>query len=694
MKQFTHLEQVLLATAEAIRPPERLTVSQAAEKYRYLNNAGHYIGPWKNDTAPYLVEIMDEMTSLEYTAIVFAGPARCGKSDIFFNLLTHTAICDPADMMLVHMTQGTARDWSQGDLRRFFRHTKPAGAKVVPGRQNMNVHDIRFLSGMRLLVKWPTISELSGKTIPRLWLMDYDRMPQDVDKEGPPFDLARKRSQTFGRHAMTVAESSPGYEITSSNYTLKTKHEAPPTDGILSVYNRGDRRRLYWQCAHCKQPFEGDFHLLSYPDSADPVEAAEMATLDCPHCGYSHTHEAGPGQPGKHELNYTGRWVKDGQIWVPETNTMVGDAVRSDIASFWLKGTAAAFIDWKSLVLRYLKAMELYETSGLTGALKTTVNVDQGLPFLSPSMKGERLPEDLKERAVDLGDRVVPDGVRFLMATIDVQKHAFIVQVQGIGEGGDITVIDRFKIFKSERLDEDGERHWVSPATYLEDWKLLVSEVIEKTYPLDDDSGRHMAIKAIGCDSGGRDGVTTMAYRFWRYLRDEHPGNHHMRFQLIKGEAKPNTPRARVSYPDSERKDQRAGARGEIPVLILNTNILKDALNAMLDRTEPKGGRVNFPDWLESWFFAELTAEIKTNKGWENPKKHRNEAWDLLVYCLGLLISRHARAETINWESPPQWAEIWDKNDLVFLPQTEPRPFEPETEESAIDLSELGKKLA
>jgi phage terminase large subunit GpA-like protein len=66
---------------------------------------------------------------------------------------------------------------------------------------------------MLFTLSWPTISELSGKPIPRLWLSDYDRMPQNVDGEGAPFDLARKRAQTFKRYGMTVAESSPGFAV-------------------------------------------------------------------------------------------------------------------------------------------------------------------------------------------------------------------------------------------------------------------------------------------------------------------------------------------------------------------------------------------------------------------------------------------------------------------------------------------------
>lgn len=225
--RYQSIEAMLLSTAAAIRPPERLSVSEAAEKYRIVNNPGSYVGPWMNSTAPYLVEIMDMLQSTDVTAVIFAGPARCGKSDIFFNWLEYTAICDPADMMVVHMKQATARDWSIGDLRKTFRSNPALNDCVVPGRQNMNVHDIHFMSGMRLLVKWPTITELSGKTVPRVWFMDYDRMDNDVDQEGPPFDLGRKRTQTFGRYGMTVAEASPGYEVEKAGWRGETPHEAP-----------------------------------------------------------------------------------------------------------------------------------------------------------------------------------------------------------------------------------------------------------------------------------------------------------------------------------------------------------------------------------------------------------------------------------------------------------------------------------
>lgn len=690
--KFETVEQMLIATAEAIRPPERLTVSEAAARYRKLHNPGAYSGPWLNETTPQMVEPMNTLTSTEFTGMIFVGPAQSAKTDsLALNWLTYTAVCDPADFMIVQTSQGTARDFSKRRVERLFRHSPRVGSMVLPGRQNQNTYDTKFISGMLLTLSWPTINELSGKPIGRLLLTDYDRMPENIDGEGSPYDLAKKRATTFGRYGMTAAESSPGYEVDNPRWQPTVPHEAPPTRGILALYNRGDRRRWLWKCPHCATKFEPEFSYLRWPESSDKLESAEQAYMVTPCCGGIIHHSEGISGPGKYELNLGGKWIRAGQKWEVD-DSIVGTAVRSDIASFWLKGVCASFADWKSLVFNFLAAQEEYEKTGSHEALKTTVNTDQGLPFIAPAARASRLPEDLKARAEDFGDRIVPDGVRFLIASIDVQKSRFVVQVHGVGEGGDFWIVDRFDVRKSKRLDAESERLPVDPASYLEDWQLLVDQVIERTYLLNDGSDRKMRIKAIGCDSGGREGVTVKAYEFWRWLRDSHPGDHHSRFRLIKGEANRNAPRVRISYPDSDRRDRRAAARGEVPVLMINPNELKDQVAGMLDRHDERGGRVNYPSWLPDWFFSELCAEQRTAQGWINPKRLRNESFDLMVYAVAICVSSLVRLEQIDWNSPPAWAKDWDENDLVSN-KDEPIAFSQRTEKKA-DLSSLAEQLA
>jgi phage terminase large subunit GpA-like protein len=126
---------------------------------------------------------------------------------------------------------------------------------------------------------------------------------------------------------------------------------------------------------------------------------------------------------------------------------------------------------------------------------------------------------------------------------------------------------------------------------------------------------------------------------------------------------------------------------------MINSTVMKDTVFGMLGRTDPGGGMINFPAWAPDWLYTQLTAETRTVKGWQNLKGKRNEAWDLLYYCVSLCIFEPIRIEKLNWTTPPIWAEDWDKNDLVFDPEKSPAPFA-RNAPKRYDLAKLGETLA
>ena len=684
-KTYSSLNNIVVEAVQSAKPPERLTVSQAAEKYVYLKNPGSYIGPWKNSTVKYMVEPMDCLTDSDLQALIFVGGAQTGKTQsLLLNWLTYSVCVDPMDMIVYSPSMSSARDFSIRRVDRLHEHSEAVGSKLGYSADSDNKFDKHYRNGMLFSLSWPSATELAGKPIPRVGLTDYDRMVEDVDGEGSPFDLASKRTTTFGSFGMTVAESSPSRQITNHRWIAKTPHEAPPTTGILDLYNRGDRRRWYWPCPHCETYFEGTFEMLEWDEKEDDISTSETVRMLCPHC-----HSAiSPSH--RYEMNQLGTWLKDGQI-IDKNWKVIGQGVRSSYASFWLRGVAAAFVTWQKLVETYLTLTRMYESSGDEGALQKFYNTDLAEIYIPKSLESIRVPEALKSRSENLGNKVVPLGTRFLIATVDVQKNMFVVQVHGICPGSpfDMVIIDTFKVYKSKRYDEDGDALWIKPATYLEDWDLLESEVMDKDYPLADNSGRLMSIKMVASDSGGKEGVTTNAYNFYRKLKSE---NKHGRFHLLKGDPNPNAVRTRVSYPDSQRKDRNAGARGDIPVLLLNSNSLKDTLSGRLDCVEPGKGMIRFPDWLPDTFYMELCAETRTHKGWEAKSGVRNEHWDLSYYAIGVCISKLINIERLDWSNPPKWADEWDKNELVRGGEA-PKPFA-QTEKTDYDFAELAKRLA
>jgi phage terminase large subunit GpA-like protein len=708
---FESLEHMQATAFAQLSPEEQLSVVEVAEKYVYIKQPGSYVGYWSRKKAPYLVEPQEVLTSLDFTGMIFLGPARTGKSQMALNHIAHTAKTDPTDYQVVQMSQHKARKWSKSDLAKMLRDSKDIHSLLLPGRQNDNTYDKEFTSGMRLMVNWPTAKNLSGDTIRLNWIMDYDRIEDDIEGEGNAFDLTDKRGESFKRFRMTAAESSPNpdKEIADPKWRGKTPHEAPPIKGIFSLYNRGDRRRWNWECPSCSTAFEPSFKLFNYPKSDDMMEASEMVTLRCPHCSFDMTPDM------KEDLNLGGRWIKDGQIWLPKTKEIVPingmKVARSDIASFWMKGPAAIFQDWDKIVLSYLRAEKEFEDTGDEMPLRKTVTTDQGDYYIPKSRLSERTPEDLKDKANDWGSTedcpTVPRGVRFLIATIDIQAKSFVVQVHGFTADGDVVLIDFFKLRKSRRLDADNDPLPIDPAAYGEDWDILVDEVMKKTYPVDDDSGRHMQIKITGSDSAGREGFTTQAYAFWRRLKTGGEGLHR-RFVLIKGDGSPNAPRTAVSWPDQQHKDKNSPVRGDVPVLRLQSNMLKDTVDVMLARRadenspESGGGMVRFPSWTPYFIYQQLTTEIRTQKGWINPHSRRNEALDLLYYALAVAIrppdlATNApwaviRWDRIDWDNPPSWAKEWDENDLVIdTKTTSVRLIEPAKPRPS--LADLAKQL-
>jgi len=653
------------------RPPVRMPVNQAASKFVRVQSGGGGSAPWDGSLTPYMIEPMDMLTSRLFEAVIFAGPARTGKTQALIDCFAgYMVTCDPSDMLVVQISQEKAKDFSKLRINRMHRNSPEIGSRLSAQKQDDNVFEKYYKAGNVLKLGWPTVKQLSSSEFKYVALTDYDRMPENVDREGSPFILGKKRTQTYLSRGMTLAESSPGHEVLDPKWKPSSLHEAPPTRGILSLFNQGDRRRLYWPCACCGEYFmpAPGIEAFSFNKNVDLFGVTDttltgVVGLICTECGEV------IDEKNKAQMN-------SGCVWVPEgcrieregkTHGLVGEPRKSTIASYWMPGAAAAYQSWTSIVQNYLNALREFDITGSEESLKATTNVDQGAPYLPRRLLSEISATDIEKRAEDLPKRLLPEGARFLVASIDVQLTKFVCQVIAFGEGFENWLIDRFDIHISKRT-ADGEVLPLDPAGYIEDWDLITDKVIKRSYPLSDGSGRNMSILVTGCDSGGRAGVTDNAYNYWRKLKNK---NLHKRFMLIKGErARPEARKPMVikSYPDNtKRSDRTSQARGDVPVWILNSTLLKDSVSADMKRDLPGPRYMHYPDWLSLSFYEELTAEVRTDKGWENPSKSRNETFDLYYYAKGCARAYmvEKRLQEIDWASPPAWAEMWDNNSEV-----------------------------
>lgn len=653
------------AALPALAPVQRITVPAAAAEYRYLDNPGYH-GKWQNDVAPYMVEPAEQQTSRRFGGVIFAGPARTAKTaQLIENKATHTIVAQPRNLMIVHMTQFSARKFSLEKLDNMIRVSPEIAKRLLVD----NTYDKTFIGGTRLSIAWPTIAHLSGSDVPEVLLTDYDRMPEDIDGEGDAFSLAQKRTQTFGSLGNVTAESSPGRTVTNPDWTPSTPHEPPPTTGILDLFGQGTRGRLYWPCPQCRDEYHVGFDRMQWPEGAPPREAGEQAVMVCPYCGYP-----APAQVKK-ELTAHSRWLHEGRnaaAWAADANLTAADMIDAGIlspidgdirstslASYWMEGPAAAFQSWAQLVERYLAALETYKLTGDEQKLKTTVNLDQGRAHVEKALAtSTHMTENaLKKSAISLSaKRSAPNWARFITIQVDVQGTYFAVQADAWGVGLRRALIDRWNIFKPA---SDTER-MLDPARYATDWTQLF-DLLDLSFPVE---GTEFALRPMGLtvDSGGRPGVTPRAYAFWRRAQKRGLGK---RVNLVKGNhVKRGLPedqrRAYVAYPERSTENGKKRAL-DVPVIWVGTDALKDEISAALTMEEDGPGSYRIAAGLDESVFAEMAAERRTDSGWDKkPGVLRNEAFDLAVYGKALVLIKGG--EKIDWSKPPNWAAVLDLN--------------------------------
>lgn len=661
-----------------------MKVSEGAASNLVIKQTGGAGGSWSPDETPYMVGPMDALASREHEAVIFVGPARTGKTaGLLLGWMAHNVVNDPGDMLFIQMTKDEARKFSKTDVDRAMRNSPAIHAMKSPRAIDSNTFDTMFRHGMYLRIAWPTIGNVSGSTYRYVAITDIDRMEnaENVDGEGPLFDLAKKRTTTFLSRGMTLVESSPGRLIEDPNWVAATPHEAPPTKGILSLYNRSDRHRWYWRCPDCSESFEaapglGLFSLLPTEEElledvrtiSIPTVAEQFAKVVCPHCGSV----IEPKQKGM--LNRP----EHGAIWLPDkvirdkNGDFHGTPLRSRLRGYWLGGVAAAYQNWGSLIENYLLGLQEFALTSSEEKLKQTVTTDQGMPYMSHHLKQAQMnnarPQD---RAEDNMERyVVPAETRCLGASVDVQGGVgsrFVVQIMAIGPHREKWLVDRFEIKKSFREGMGDEFAPIDPAGYAEDWDVLTEKLLRATWRTPD-ANREIKLKFVVVDSGGEDGVTDKAYMWKRRLRKVGLFN---KVILYKGASSRTAPIIKESMVGkSNAKD-----KGDIPLLYCNPNLLSDMVAADLKRQTAGAGYIHMPKakhptlnpngWLPQSFYDELEAEVRDANGTWRQVRKRNETFDLLrMFYAGMLYLKLDKIR--DWNLVPPWLAPLDQNSEVM----------------------------
>jgi phage terminase large subunit GpA-like protein len=652
--EFADAADLFRRGLQAFLPPDRIGTAEWAARDRWLNNqGGGFVGRWQHSEAPYLVGPMNALDSPDYLEVAVVGPGRCGKTAIGENWLGKSVIADPAPMLWYEPTEAVLKSYVKTTIDPLIDMHEG-----IKSRQGLRPVDdsvgFKRFRGMTVEFLPVVYDNLINKSAARIVLDEIDAYRESL---GDVFGLADIRRQTFGRASKILIVSHPD--------RAGGMDDRKWTAGIMRLYGGSTRAIWYWPCPHCNgwsSPNQAAARVmtLEYPEDAplDEVEAA--AALLCPICGSL--------VEDKHRraMNQAGVWIGAGQA-IDEDGNVTGELIRRRTAGFWVVGAMSNFIigGVGGLARSYEEARRGAEAAGEEGmqTLKDVVVKRFGVPFDPPRKVGALDGAAIAERSRDdLALKVVPDGVRFLTAFVDVQGNRFELLVRGWGERGESWVIDV-------------DRFTADPSSSAEDWDALFDRMLGLAYPLADGTPREMSIRAWGYDTQGMPGVTAQAYDAWvrwhgrRKLRmlGRFSGRESWSAAPTRGLGGANAPRLVVVRPDSARKDRQAKAGGAVPVAQFNANMFKDDLAGQLARALPGPWHINFPAALRSdahaGFFDQLTAEERNGKGVWQKTAPRNEALDLMV---GAHVVAHLNGlGRIDWQRPPAWAAPWDRNSQI-----------------------------
>ena len=379
---------------EYLRPPEDITVSEWAEKYRIIDaKSSAAPGPWRNSKTPYLRDIMDEFNNYETEKIVFCKPTQIGGTEAMQNMIGYIVDQDPAPTMVVYPTDVLARSISENRLQPMLKASPVLRQKFL--EDDSKDLELQFDGMYMVLAGSNSPSSLASRPIKFLFLDEVDKYPGASAKEAEPIGLAEERTKTF--HNRKIYET--------STPTLKTGH-------IWKDLMACDVIKHYFvPCPFCGKEIELRFSDISFPkqDDMSSADRAEFAVYVCQECKHPIEDRYKPG------MLAAGRWK------VVETRTKYARTV-----GYWMNTLYSPFVRWSQIVKAFLKSKDDPDE------LQNFVNSWLAEPWEDTKVKTS--VDLVMERQTDLPALWLPPWTKLLTAGVDVQETSLYWTIRAWGD--------------------------------------------------------------------------------------------------------------------------------------------------------------------------------------------------------------------------------------------------------------------
>jgi phage terminase large subunit GpA-like protein len=440
-----NLLRVKNAAFMAFRPPEKLTLSEWADRYAFLSaESSAEGGRWH--TLPYQKGIMDAITDAKIEQVTVMKSARVGYSKILNHTIAFHIHQDPCPIMLVQPTIEDAQGYSKEEIAPMLRDTPCLKGLVSESKAKDGANTIlqkQFPGGTLSLVG--ANSPRGFRRVSRRVVLfdEIDGYPASAGAEGDQIKLGIRRTEYYWNRTI-VAGSTP---------TVKDFSR------VERMFLQTDQRRYFVPCPDC-----GHMQYLKWPNIRWTDGDPSTAGYCCESCGVIIPHSKK-------------RWMVERGEWratAPGNGKHVGFHI-------WAAYSYSPNATWPNLVEEFLDAKNDAEQ------LKTFVNTVLGETW-EDEYASKIGATDLLERAAGEQYQQYVPPVEVLALTIgcDVQDDRLSLSVWGWGREEEGWLIDRVKLYGSPSRPEV--------------WKQL-DEILQKPYL--NEANEKMKVLCCAIDSGG-----------------------------------------------------------------------------------------------------------------------------------------------------------------------------------------------
>jgi len=618
------LAPATIALVERLRakaaPPPKLTITEWADKYRYLAAESSALsGKYNSDLTPWVAGMHEALDDPAIYKTVCMKSSQVAWTDgVIMNWLGRIIDIDPSPVIGLFAKAEAAKDFSQEKLAPAVLATPRLSAKldVATSRKDGNRALMKkFAGGFLKLVGSNSVSNVKSTPAPRVFIEEPDDAAANVGGQGDSIKLLEERTKTYHRRDI-VFGGTPSIKGIST---------------IESAYLGSDQRKFFIPCHDC-----GESHVLSFDNltwQSDENEShekfghalPETAAYACPECG---------SLWGDQQKN---RNVKKGQ-WQ-------ATAKSRGVAGFYINELYSPFPGSRMvrLVERWLEAEYSFERGDDTDLIVFT-NSAKGLPYEYKTDAPEA--DELEARAEEYKELTVPRGALILTAGIDVQHDRLAVQIWAWGRGE-----ESWLVYWGELSAKKTTTDKTDPV-----WKEL-DNLLFKSFEHSD--GFALRLSAISIDSS--DGGTSDVV--YSYARDRQRQG----VMAIKGSSNDYGLREIYSTPKKiDHKTKTKASKYGLKIYTVGTHKAKDLLIGDNGRITLEGNGAGRMHWYKNVrvdFYEQMLSEIKAPHRsirkklvWQKKSGVRNEGLDCAVYAL-----HAARSIKVHTMQEHQWAALEEK---------------------------------